>query len=108
MLNGMLGTKRTHGMAARHHMEVKAWELGVASIWRGENSCSCLSIHGTHNLRQAQNNPESLPYLESNTVLNEQLLGEQPSPCHAVTDIAAFGVDGVQGRLASTLFPYLR
>ena len=46
-------------------------------------------------------------YLQRDAVFHEQLLGEQPSPRHSVTDIAGVGVDGVQGFLASSVFPDL-
>ncbi len=63
-------------------------------------------MHGTNTLAQAQTIQAAMTYLENDTVLNEHFVDEQPCPYCAVTDDAALGVDGVNGCLASVLFPY--
>ena len=67
----------------------------------------CFSTRCAHLLRHKRSKSGPKAYLESTTVLYEQLLGKQPCPCHVVADIAALRIDCIQGRLASSLFPYL-
>ena len=95
-------------MSPGYRIQAKTTTFIVGAEGPIEHSSNCLFTLRTRRVGQTQTKMKAKnAYLKGNAVLYEQLFGEQPDPCNAVTDIAALGVHGIQGCLSSPFFPYL-